>query len=749
MLMYNTICKTNKNSDKTIADMITAGFTGQLKGWWDNYLNQDQRDKILQEIKKEGEQYTQNAVYTLVLNIIEHFSRRWSDNSETIRTLLQNLRCKTLTSFRDYKDVFLCRVMELPKFNSTHWKSKFIDGLATLFAERVRKSLRGDNTKKDFTLSNGEITKSVFPPQQTFHINRNDKVVNFNAFQNCLKMNRLVTTNVNAMIKNNYANIYMSILGEHIVSLNDKVDKLISLLPTKMKGKEKMAHSSLQPPPDIDNFKIKDYSDLEEFLAKNFKNGSLQPINARDFSKGETSHNKEFSDGINKILENYEHEYIITNSYNGKEIYEWNIDGYIDRQIYTTVHRMLMYNTICKTNKNSQLKEWWDNYLNRIKGQDPQVIKHEGEQDTRTRLYYRSNIIEHFSGRWSDNSETIRTLLQNLRCKTLTSFRYYKDQLGEFCEQFTFDIPKQKSKDKEYNPKKKISSKKDYEKWKKKRIEKKLRRAEEGKGDTSKRKKKYRHNYKKSDTCHKCGRFGHYVKDCKVKEKIKSLDNQKIAAVRSPQQVDYITSEDERSSCQQGLQCEKDEEEDDLYKIYSQFKELSLNVIDNDKVLELLQSINDPDIRAQIIDKISNNTPVKDHTPKEIPTKEGSYTMAEVKKPLLERRKIISSPTIISDLKDEINNLKEDIVRRRGGGGRSNSRRGGHILIQHGNKQLIAANSSSSTSGTSGVDINHPMYKKFMDFMKSKKESDNNPPTYSTILMDDENIEAFDLNDKI
>ncbi|KAG5590683.1 hypothetical protein H5410_041197 [Solanum commersonii] len=62
--------------------------------------------------------------------------------------------------------------------------------------------------------------------------------------------------------------------------------------------------------------------------------------------------------------------------------------------------------------------------------------------------------------------------------------------------------------------------------------------------------------------------------------------------------------------------------------------------------------------------------------------------------------------------------------------------------------QLIAANSSNSTSGTSGIDINHPMYKEFMDFMKSKKESDNDPPTYSTILMDEENIEVFDLKDK-
>ncbi|KAH0635736.1 hypothetical protein KY289_035651 [Solanum tuberosum] len=133
--------------------------------------------------------------------------------------------------------------------------------------------------------------------------------------------------------------------------------------------------------------------------------------------------------------------------------------------------------------------------------------------------------------------------------------------------------------------------------------------------------------------------------------------------LKALQQEDYITSEDECSPCQQGLQCEKDEEGDDLYKIYSQFKELSLNVIDNDKVLELLQSINDPEIRAQIIDKISNTTPAKDHIPKEIPTKEGSYTMTEVKNLLLERRKIISSPTTINDLKEEVNNLKEDIVR--------------------------------------------------------------------------------------
>ncbi|KAG5609742.1 hypothetical protein H5410_021023 [Solanum commersonii] len=248
-----------------------------------------------------------------------------------------------------------------------------------------------------------------------------------------------------------------------------------------------------------------------------------------------------------------------------------------------------------------------------------------------------------------------------------------KKQLGEFSEQFAFDIPKQKSKE---------------------RIEKKLRRAEEGKGDFSKRKKKYRQNYNRSDTCHRCGRFGHYAKDCRVKEKIKSLDvgddikdslykimlnsdSEKSGSesssnkgsstsedLKALQQEDSITSEDECSPCQQGMACEKKDDEDDLYKIYAQFKEFSLNVIDNDKVLELLQNMKDPEIRAQIIDKISNNPPKeKDHIPEEISTKEGSYTMTEVKNLFLERIKMISSPTTINDLKEDVNSLKEDILR--------------------------------------------------------------------------------------
>ncbi|KAG5630644.1 hypothetical protein H5410_002361 [Solanum commersonii] len=388
--MYNTICKTNKNSDKTIADMINAGFTGQLKGWWDNYLNQDQRDKILQAIKQEGEQYTQNTVYTLVLNIIEHFSGRWSENN----------------------------------------------GLPTLFAERVRKFLRGDNTS----------------------------------------------------------------------------------------------------------------------------------INYEDYN------------------------------------YEKLISAYIQEGL---------------------------SLRNEIK------------------------------------------LNQQIKRHRLNE----RQQLEKFCEQFVFDIPKQKSKDKEYTPKKKKSSKKIMINGRKRELKRSLE-------ELKKEKETLLKEGKSIDIIIRGLILATNVEDDNIKDSLykiilnsnsgrsESNDNSSEESstsedLKALQQEDYMTSEDECSPCQQGLQCEKEEEEDDLYKIYSQFKELSLNVINNDNVLDLLKNIKDLEVRTQIIDRISNPTirKKKDYIPEEIPTKDGSYTMAEVKNVLLERRKIISSPTTINDLKEEINNLKEDIVR--------------------------------------------------------------------------------------
>ncbi|KAG5596052.1 hypothetical protein H5410_037284, partial [Solanum commersonii] len=46
----------------------------------------------------------EDVVYTLVLTILEHFSGRFTNQYETIRSLINSLRCRHLGEFRWYKD---------------------------------------------------------------------------------------------------------------------------------------------------------------------------------------------------------------------------------------------------------------------------------------------------------------------------------------------------------------------------------------------------------------------------------------------------------------------------------------------------------------------------------------------------------------------------------------------------------------------------------------------------------------------
>ncbi|KAG5606408.1 hypothetical protein H5410_027900 [Solanum commersonii] len=84
----------------------------------------------------------EDAVYTLVLTILEHFNGRFTNQYKTVRSLLNGLRCRHLGEFRWYKDTYMSRVMEIPENDIEHWKAKFIDGFPSLFVERVKKTLR-------------------------------------------------------------------------------------------------------------------------------------------------------------------------------------------------------------------------------------------------------------------------------------------------------------------------------------------------------------------------------------------------------------------------------------------------------------------------------------------------------------------------------------------------------------------------------------------------------------------------------
>ena len=85
--------------------------------------------------------------------------------------------------------------------------------------------------------------------------------------------------------------LYVKVLGEHISSLDKKLDDLIVLIKqiynnniSKIIGTSetaslsKIAAASIQRPPDIQDFQIKMYSDLEEILDKKFSNLTIKPI---------------------------------------------------------------------------------------------------------------------------------------------------------------------------------------------------------------------------------------------------------------------------------------------------------------------------------------------------------------------------------------------------------------------------------------------------------------------------------------
>uniref|UniRef100_A0A7N0ZRY2 CCHC-type domain-containing protein n=1 Tax=Kalanchoe fedtschenkoi TaxID=63787 RepID=A0A7N0ZRY2_KALFE len=617
---------------------------------------------------------------------------------------------------------------------------------------------------------------------------------------------------INKIIEqNNYTNAYLNVLGEQIISLHERLNKLRQIGETsqpKITGKEIIvATPSLQPPPEITGYRLEPKSmlDLENLIEEKFK-GLKISILEEEFTDQIESNHKNYKpliqDEINKLYKynnnptyynrpspvdilHEEQEYILNNSYNGKNIYEWNLDGYTEKQIYNLVHRMLMYNTISKTAGNTdsniakmitagftgQLKGWWDNYLTpRNRDEILTTIKQEDGRVIENAVYTLViNIMEHFTGRVFDNNENIRTLLQNLRCKTLTNFRWYKDaflnrvmelpecnsshwkskfidglphlfaervrktlrkdmiaipydtytygeliktcvqeglslcneirlnqqikrqsllernQLGQFCSQFGMNIPTNKGKGK-YIPK---EHKKPYRKKKRKYSEEKMVKKQHRKVYNKMNNKKD----KRQITCYKCGRIGHYANKCRMKDKIKNLnldeelkDSLKKLLINSESETESSsntetetdssgnteignlneTTESEDNACCSSCEkpCLKQDSEDEIYKLISQFRDNdSLNVLKGNDLIEFLQSIKDKELRSKLIDSMDIPSSSETRHYEEIPKIDNNpYMMSEVFKTLRQKQKTISeTPSSVLDLKFEIDNLKDEI----------------------------------------------------------------------------------------
>nr|KYP33152.1 hypothetical protein KK1_046019 [Cajanus cajan] len=139
MSMAASAYKRRGNSDKATALTIVQGFTGQLKGWWDNFGTQADRESILNAVKLEtGEE---DAVATLIYTIIQHFIGDPNTFKDRAASQLANLYCPTMSDYRWYRDIFMSKITLREDGFQGFWKERFLAGLPKLFSEKVKMKL--------------------------------------------------------------------------------------------------------------------------------------------------------------------------------------------------------------------------------------------------------------------------------------------------------------------------------------------------------------------------------------------------------------------------------------------------------------------------------------------------------------------------------------------------------------------------------------------------------------------------------
>ena len=131
-----------ESDDWNAVQLILTGFTGTLKLWWENFLTEKERFYVSKSLNEEGEQ---DAVTRLIYAIVKHFIGDPNTYQERSYEILQNLKCRTLSDFKWYNDVFLAKVMTRTDARASFWKERFLYGLPIAFNEKVQESLRERN----------------------------------------------------------------------------------------------------------------------------------------------------------------------------------------------------------------------------------------------------------------------------------------------------------------------------------------------------------------------------------------------------------------------------------------------------------------------------------------------------------------------------------------------------------------------------------------------------------------------------
>jgi len=104
MTMAMTAYKTRGLGSRTQAIAVINGFQGQLKYWRDNFLSEDEHNKLLDYKRvftnSSGMEVEEPAAATMLIHTITlHFLGNPKEEQAAAKSVLINLRCPTLSDY--------------------------------------------------------------------------------------------------------------------------------------------------------------------------------------------------------------------------------------------------------------------------------------------------------------------------------------------------------------------------------------------------------------------------------------------------------------------------------------------------------------------------------------------------------------------------------------------------------------------------------------------------------------------------
>ncbi|KAG2711388.1 hypothetical protein I3760_04G073800, partial [Carya illinoinensis] len=130
--------KTEKSSSKKIFQSQSSYSADKTYEWNIDGMSEQEILNTMSKMSLVANAYINNNIRE---PDIVHFIGTPSNITNRVSDYLNNLRCRQMSDYRWYQDVFTSRVMLRNDSQKPYWKEKFIDGLPHLFALKVKDEL--------------------------------------------------------------------------------------------------------------------------------------------------------------------------------------------------------------------------------------------------------------------------------------------------------------------------------------------------------------------------------------------------------------------------------------------------------------------------------------------------------------------------------------------------------------------------------------------------------------------------------